>query len=111
VRENGASNGRVRGVLGIHFDWGTQAEAVVKGVRLNDDERNRTRVLLLDASGRVIASSDRPASLDEIMTLDHQGREFGSYRDNSKRIIAFHRTPGYETYRGLGWYGVLIQES
>jgi len=23
--------------------------------------------------------------------------------------VAFHLTPGYETYRGLGWYGVIAQ--
>ena len=23
--------------------------------------------------------------------------------------VGFHRTPGYETYVGLGWYGVLVQ--
>jgi hypothetical protein len=23
-------------------------------------------------------------------------------------MIAFHATPGYETYRGLGWYGVIV---
>ncbi len=110
VREGGATNGRIRGVLGIHFDWGAQADAVVKGVRLSPDELARTRVLLLDAAGRVIAATDRSCTLDETVVLDHQGRESGSYRDASGRIIAFHRTPGYETYRGLGWYGVLIQQ-
>ena len=24
-------------------------------------------------------------------------------------VIGFSRTPGYETYRGLGWYGCLVQ--
>jgi hypothetical protein len=23
-------------------------------------------------------------------------------------MVAFHATPGYETYRGLGWYGVIV---
>ncbi len=110
VREGGAADGRIRGVLGIHFDWGVQADAVVTGVRLNADERTRTRVVLLDASSRVIAASDRRCLLDETLRLEHDNRESGSYRDTSGRTIAFHRTPGYETYRGLGWYGTLIQE-
>jgi hypothetical protein len=110
VREGGAADGRIQGVLGIHFDWGAQADAVVKGVRLNADELTRTRVLLLDAAGRVIAASDRACTLEETLHLDHQNRNSGSYRANSGRIIAFHRTPGYETYRGLGWYGALTQE-
>jgi hypothetical protein len=23
--------------------------------------------------------------------------------------VAFHITPGYETYKGLGWYGVIVR--
>jgi len=26
------------------------------------------------------------------------------------RIVAFGLTPGYETYRGLGWYGCIESE-
>jgi len=22
--------------------------------------------------------------------------------------VAFHATPGYETYKGLGWFGVIL---
>jgi len=25
-------------------------------------------------------------------------------------MVGFHRTPGYETYEGSGWYGVLVQD-
>jgi hypothetical protein len=34
----------------------------------------------------------------------------GNYRDETGSLIGFALTPGYETYRGLGWYGVIIQE-
>jgi hypothetical protein len=27
------------------------------------------------------------------------------------RIVAFHATPGYETYRGPGWYGVIKRKA
>jgi Methyl-accepting chemotaxis protein (MCP) signalling domain len=97
------------GVLGIHFNWGAQSEAVVKGVRLSPAEANRTRVLLVDGRGRVIAASDRQGMPDETFPLEHAGQPSGSYRDAAGRTIAFHRTPGYETYRGLGWCGVLVQ--
>ncbi|MBW8860732.1 MAG: chemotaxis protein, partial [Caulobacter sp.] len=30
-------------------------------------------------------------------------------QDGSGTLVAFHATPGYETYRGLGWYGCLVQ--
>jgi hypothetical protein len=109
VRRGGETSGPVIGVLGIHFDWGPQADSVVKGVRLSADEAARTRVLLLDSKGRVIAASDRACDLDEVFQLQHGGKPVGSYRDSSGRTIAFHHTPGYETYRGLGWYGALVQ--
>jgi len=109
VREGAAVRGRPIGVLGIHFDWGPQAEAVVRGVRLTAAERARTRVLLLDAAGRVLAASDGADLLQETLELQHRGATSGHYRDAAGRTVAYHRTPGYETYRGLGWFGALVQ--
>ncbi len=103
VREGGLADGRILGVLGIHFDWGPQAEAIVKGVRLSEDEARRSRVMLLDAAHRVIASSDGRGLLTETVPLKTGGQRAGSYIDPQGRVIAFHLTPGYETYGGLGW--------
>ena len=33
----------------------------------------------------------------------------GFYRLSDGRTVSFAATPGYESYRGLGWYGVVIQ--
>jgi hypothetical protein len=109
VRQGGDAFGKPIGVLGIHFDWAPQAEAVVRGVRLSPDEAARTRVLLVDARHRVIAASDRSGLLEETVTLDMQRQDARAYRDHRGDTVAFHLTPGYETYRGLGWCGVLIQ--
>lgn len=109
VREDGAVAGRPLGVLAIHFDWEPQAMAVVKGVRLEPAEAERSRVLLVDAAKRVIASSDGRGILSERFPLETRDRFSGFNEDPSGRIVAFHRTPGYETYRGLGWYGVIEQ--
>jgi HAMP domain-containing protein len=110
IRAGGAAQGKVLGVLAIHFDWSPQAQLVVEGTRLNADEARRTRILLLDSRHRCLAASDRSGVLSETITLDTKGAEAGSYREAQGRTVAFHRTPGYETYRGLGWYGVIIQE-
>jgi hypothetical protein len=109
VRRGGESRGPVIGVLGIHFDWTPQAQSVIDGVRLSHDEKARTRVMLVDARNRVIAASDQRGILEDVIALDGQGREAGAYRDREGNVVAFHRTPGYETYRGLGWRGVLVQ--
>ena len=104
------AEGRPRGVLAVHFDWEPQARAIVAGVRVPPQDRARTRVLLVDAQGRVLAASDEKGALSEHVALDPEGRECGARRDpRGGTLTAFHRTPGYETYRGLGWYGMVVQ--
>ncbi|UUX52005.1 methyl-accepting chemotaxis protein [Nisaea acidiphila] len=109
IRENGESNGAVLGVLGIHFDWGPQAQTIVEGVRFDEAEAARSRALLLDADFRVIAASDGAGVLSERFDLRTEGRDSGHYSLPDGTVIGFHRTPGYETYEGLGWYGCVVQ--
>jgi hypothetical protein len=109
VRSDGRTNGRPIGVLAIHFDWQPQARSIVEGVRLGAGERDRTRVMLLDATNRVIACSKGRGVLSEIYQLRANGQPNGHYRDEHGRTVGFHTTPGYETYRGLGWRGVIEQ--
>jgi Methyl-accepting chemotaxis protein (MCP) signalling domain len=106
VREGGNANGKPLGVLAIHFDWETQARAIVEGVRVNDD---KARVLLVDSKFRVIAASDGKGLLTERVPLTLNGARSGAYKDTSGSQVAFHLTPGYETYRGLGWFGVIVR--
>ncbi|CAN5406238.1 methyl-accepting chemotaxis protein [soil metagenome] len=108
IRQDGLSDGKVIGVLGIHFDWKPQAQAVVDGVRLTDEERARSRVLLLDHAGRVLASSDQRGELDETFRLRANAVGMGSYA-TEQVTVGYALTPGYETYRGLGWYGAITQ--
>jgi len=108
IREEGLSNGKVLGVLGVHFDWKPQAQAVVDGVRLTHEERSRSRVMLLDQRGRVLASSDGRGVLTEVFPLNTAAGVMGSYADGDL-TVGYARTPGYETYKGLGWYGCLAQ--
>ncbi|GGF45197.1 chemotaxis sensory transducer [Azorhizobium oxalatiphilum] len=109
VREGGALRGKPIGVLGIHFDWEPQARAVVEGIRLSPDEAERSRVMLVDARGRILSSSDRRGEFTEIVDLNAKHRRSGIDHLPDGRTIAFHLTPGYETYRGLEWAGVIVQ--
>ncbi|WP_316206416.1 MULTISPECIES: methyl-accepting chemotaxis protein [unclassified Bradyrhizobium] len=106
VRENGKAHGKPLGVLAIHFDWEAQARAIVQGVRVGADDN--ARVLLVDSNFRIIAASDGQGILSEHLALKLDGKPSGFYHDTSNRLIAFHATPGYETYKGLGWYGVIV---
>ncbi|TNC16493.1 methyl-accepting chemotaxis protein [Methylobacterium terricola] len=115
VREGGEASGRPLGVLAIHFDWQPQARAIVQGVRVAPEDRARTRVLLVDAAHRVIAASDGAGLLTERLRLDLADPVSGvvptrgAQGPAAKGLVAYHRTPGYETYQGLGWYGVIVQ--
>ncbi|MGZ3315641.1 MAG: chemotaxis protein, partial [Caulobacteraceae bacterium] len=108
IRAGGESGGEAIGVLGIHFDWRPQAQAVVDGVRLTEGERARSRVLILDQSHRVLAASDGEGVLTEVVTLDVSGGAMNSYTAQDL-TVGYALTPGYETYRGLGWYGCVMQ--
>ncbi len=109
VRDGGSAHGKLVGILAIHFDWEAQASAIVRGVRVGADEN--ARALLVDSNCRVIAASDGAGLLTEHIALRCDGKTHGFYRDAAGTLVAFHATPGYETYRGLGWYGVIVQPS
>lgn len=103
---SGQPHGAPIGVLAIHFDWERQARAIVQGVRVGDHDK--ARVLLVDSHFRVIAASDGQGILSERISLSLGGQRSGFYQDRSGAMVAFHATPGYQTYRGLGWYGVIV---
>lgn len=106
IRRGAQPNGQALGALGIFFDWAPQAAAVVGGVGLSDEEKQHARVLLLDGAQRVIAASDGVGVLSEVYELRAAGVARGFYIDGD-RLVAHALTPGYETYQGLGWSGVI----
>ncbi|MGD9838344.1 MAG: methyl-accepting chemotaxis protein [Afipia sp.] len=109
VRAGGESHGTPLGVLAIHFDWAPQAETIVRGVRIEPEEKARTAVLLVDAHRRVIASSEGATTLDQHFQIETRDQTYGFYTRPDGTFVAFHATPGYETYRGLGWHGVIVR--
>jgi hypothetical protein len=109
VRENADTNGAAIGALGIFFDWETQSQAVVDAIRLDPDEKGRTRCLLIDSKHRIIAASDRNGVLSQSFLLETKGGDQGNYSNANGQTVGYALTPGYETYRGLGWYGVIVQ--
>lgn len=110
IREDGETNGKPIGALGIFFDWEAQGQTIVDGVRLSPEERARSRCLLIDRNRRVIADSARRGLLTEHFPLANGRDDRGFYGDNFGDLVAFALTPGYETYQGLGWYGIVVQE-
>jgi hypothetical protein len=108
IRAGGEAHGEAIGVLGIHFDWRPQAQAVVDGVRLTEGERARSRVLILDQDHRILAASDGQGVLTDTVQLNVSGGPMSSYTQDGL-TTGYALTPGYETYKGLGWYGCVLQ--
>jgi hypothetical protein len=110
VRKGGQIHGEPLGVLGVIFDWDKQGKSIVKDEpSLSQEEWTRTRVLLLDAKRRVIASSDGQ-NVYQAFPLKDDGQQRGYYYEPDGTLIAFSHTIGYETYDGMGWYGVISQK-
>ncbi len=111
VREGGRADGKVIGALGIFFDWGTQAAAVVNAVRLTPQEKALTRCMLVDKEGRIIASSDGKGILRDTFVIRKSSATAKAdfYTSADGTSVGFAETPGYETYPGLGWYGIVEQ--
>ncbi|ARP95449.1 methyl-accepting chemotaxis protein [Bordetella genomosp. 13] len=109
IRAGAERDGKPLGVLGIFFDWARQAETVVRSVGLSDEEWARTRCLLVDSRQRVIAASDGADLQERYVLLDTDAQARGFYRAG-ERQVDYALTPGYETYPGLGWYGVIEQQ-
>ena len=107
IRRGGEAHGEPLGALVIFFDWHTQAQAVVGGVKFSDEERERGRALILDANHRVIAASDGQGVLTEVMNLPALKEPTGQLRSRDGALLGYAKTPGYETYRGMGWSGVI----
>lgn len=111
IREQGLGNGKVLGALGVYFDWQTQGAAIVeKEANLPPAVAERTTVLLIDPSGRIIASNRAELRYKQF-DLAHGGRSKGSYYLPGGEIVAFAQTLGYEDYDGLGWWSVIIQNT
>jgi hypothetical protein len=111
IRENGASHGKPIGIMATSFDWQSQSRSVVEGVRIDEKmEKAGSRVMILDRKDRIIASSDGVGILTESFPIRRMaGKNSGYYIDNTQ-LIGFHNTPGFETYEGLGWKGVVTRQ-
>ncbi|WP_047463049.1 methyl-accepting chemotaxis protein [Rhizobium rhizogenes] len=112
IRESGRSDGKQIGTLGVYFDWQNQGQAIVdKEANLPPQVAEKTVVMLLDGKKRVIACSDPKLMFSHFALANPESTTRGSYYDNNGAIIAYAKTLGYEDYDGLGWYGVVVQQT
>ncbi len=110
VRRGGRFDGTPIGVLAVHFDWGRQAESVLVPDQGGPAELN-TRLIIADRTGLILASSDGHGVLSDTIPLAETKEDKGVISARTGLEYAYHRTPGFETYEGLGWFGVVARRA
>ena len=112
VRDGGKLDGELLGTLGVYFDWQAQGQAIVeKEANLPPQVAEKTTIMLLDGSSKVIAATNPSLLFTHFALQKKVGQDKGSYYDRNGAIVAFAKTLGYEDYDGLGWHGVVVQET
>jgi hypothetical protein len=101
--------------LAAFFRWEELAQKIVKQVHLNNDEKLKTRICIVDNDGLVLADSKDLVLDDKIEFLGRNAlfekkKDFviADYRGD-KCCIAHAYSPGYETYAS-GWHSLIIQK-
>jgi hypothetical protein len=114
VRRDGSETGSVLGVIGVVFRWDALAQTIVDQASLPPEESERTRVLILEPQGRVIAESGgvRPGvhyPIAQWLSKNPSDRfHFLQESASGTEIVALARSKGYETY-STGWVSALVQ--
>ncbi len=114
VREHGAANGKLLGVLGIVFKWEALAQTILLQAPIPEDERAATRCVIVDNDGAILADSWE-RHLRETLDVPHRAEIFaetknfviGAY-DGKRCCIAHAQAPGFETY-STHWHSLVIQ--
>ena len=115
VRENGNTRGKIIGALGIIFRFEALAQTIIENIPLSREEKERSRVCIVNDKGLVLADSDHRNLEDTIdfagkseLFNDKKGFVIDKYND-SKCCIGHATAPGYETYT-TGWHSLIIQK-
>lgn len=116
VRENGESNGRLIGVLGIVFNWSSLAQTIMENTPVEPLQKATTRRLIIDDEGHILADSFEKILQDridfpELAKLKETPRGWlRAQSGQAESFIGYAKSPGFETY-ATGWHSIIIQPS
>ena len=115
VHQNGDVNMPVIGVLASVFNWTGLAQKIIEHTSINQDDKDRTRICIVDNEGQVLADSSNKILEDTIQLEDKDSfflkqKNFGVQNYNGKKCLIGHaQSPGFEGY-STGWHSLIIQE-
>lgn len=113
VCEGGLAHGRPLGVLGIVFKWDALAQTIMINTPVEAADKARTRALITDLDGTILADSSgealRGVFPSEIDQSHASGKGFEIARIAGRQALIGHaRSPGFETYAS-GWNSYVVQ--
>ncbi|MDX1533937.1 MAG: cache domain-containing protein, partial [Nitrosopumilaceae archaeon] len=115
VHQNGDTTQPVIGVLASVFNWTGLAQKIMQETSINQDDKARTRICIVDSEGKVFADSDDKI-LDDTIKLENREKLFSEKKNycvqnyNDKKCLIGHaQAPGFEGY-STGWHSLIIQE-
>ena len=116
VHQDGDPQKQVIGVLAAIFNWKTFAQQVVNDTTLTAEEKDKTRVLICDNSGNILADTkeqilQEPFNFTGRTELFKKPQGFTVQKRNEKtQLISHALSPGYEGYCSSEWHSIIVQE-
>lgn len=116
LHESGDPEKRVIGVLGAVFKWKEFAQRIMNDTPLLPDEIDKTRVLICDDDGNVIADT-KERILEQNMQFSGRDELFKKEqgfaiieKNFHKKLVCHALSPGFEGYRSKKWHSLIIQD-
>ncbi|MGY5150322.1 MAG: methyl-accepting chemotaxis protein [Candidatus Nitrosopumilus sp. bin_68KS] len=116
VHEDGDPDKRVIGVIGAVFKWKEFIQRIVRETPLLPEEIEKTRILICDDDGNVIADTkDRILQQNIQFTgrdeLFKKEKGFEIVEKNwHKKLVCHALSPGFEGYQSEKWHSLIIQD-
>ena len=115
VHQHGDTSQPVIGVLASVFNWTGLAQTIIEQTSINQDDKTRTRICLVDNDGTVLGDSSNMILEDKISfegmnSLFSEKKNFVVQNYNDKKHLIGHaQSPGFEGY-STGWHSLILQE-
>lgn len=114
VHQDADTSKPVVGVFASVFNWTGFAQKIIQSTQISEEERDSTRICIVDENGRILADSqDRLLENLEFSEREQLFLETTNFSiqefDKKKSCLGHAISPGFEGY-STGWHSVIIQE-
>ena len=117
VHEDADPEKPVIGVLGAVFKWREFAQRIVNETKLTEDEKGKTRVLICDDQGNILADT-KEKILKENFSFVGRKKLFeknigfiSQVRNKHIQLISHALSPGFEGYCSTEWHSIIILDT